>query len=70
MKNNLIDRDILFGGSTGCLALIDPDVKNDSILGSMITAINQHNFLAVLVGGSSITDHQFEMRVEKIKKKN
>ena len=40
----------------GFLALIDPDLKNDNILDQIIIAVNNNNFSAVLVGGSSISD--------------
>ena len=66
MKNKSTYNNILSQTSTGCLALIDPDVKNDNILDSMISSINQHDFLAVLVGGSSISDNHYEERVLKI----
>ena len=53
----------------GCisLALIDPDVKNDTSLNSMIDIICSSDFDAILLGGSIIMDNQFEKRAEIIK---
>ena len=49
------------------LALIDPDEKNDSILTEMIKNINISKFDAILVGGSYISDNNFDKRVQIIK---
>ncbi len=49
------------------IALIDPDVKNDYILESMIELINKADFDAIFVGGSLISDNQFEDRISIIK---
>tara|TARA_Y100000996_G_scaffold346772_1_gene284992 strand:- start:1534 stop:2271 length:738 start_codon:yes stop_codon:yes gene_type:complete len=48
-------------------ALIDPDLKNDSKLDRILNNINQSEFDAILVGGSSIEDNKFEDRVKHIK---
>ena len=53
--------------SFGFLALIDPDFKNDAILDQMIDCINNNNFSAILVGGSSIVDQKYNDRLKKIK---
>lgn len=52
----------------GVLALIDPDSKNDNILDKLINTINENNFSGVLVGGSTISDNNFHLRLKKIKK--
>ncbi len=56
-------------GELGTLsfALIDPDLKNDSKLDKILNNINQSEFDAILVGGSSIEDNKFEDRVKYIK---
>ena len=54
--------------SFGCLALIDPDKKNDEILLELVKSIDKSNFSAVLVGGSSIDDNSFNLRLQIIKK--
>lgn len=51
----------------GCFALIDPDKKNDKILIDLIKAIDRSDFVAVLVGGSSIEDESFQKRLNIIK---
>tara|TARA_Y100001970_G_scaffold88711_1_gene112000 strand:+ start:13963 stop:14682 length:720 start_codon:yes stop_codon:yes gene_type:complete len=51
----------------GVLALIDPDLKNDNLLDNLISSINDNDFSAVLVGGSSISDNKYENRLKKIK---
>ena len=53
--------------SFGFLALIDPDLKNDAILDQMIECINNNNFSAILVGGSSMADQKYNDRIKKIK---
>ena len=53
----------------GFFALIDPDLKNDNILDQIISSVNNNNFSAVLVGGSSIDDGKYEERLKKIKNK-
>ncbi len=49
------------------VALIDPDTKNDEILRSMINLINGCDFDIIFVGGSLISDNEFERRLEFIK---
>ena len=49
------------------VALIDPDTKNDEILRSMINLINACDFDIIFVGGSLISDNEFERRLEFIK---
>ena len=49
------------------VALIDPDTKNDEILLSMINLINECDFDIIFVGGSLISDNEFDRRVEFIK---
>ena len=51
----------------GFFALIDPDLKNDNILDQIIDSINNNNFSAILVGGSSISDSKYHDRLKKIK---
>ena len=50
------------------VALIDPDTKyNDKIL-PMINLINESDFDIIFVGGSSISDNDFNKRLSLIKK--
>ena len=49
------------------VALIDPDTKNDEILLSMINLINECDFDIMFVGGSLISDNEFDRRLEFIK---
>ena len=49
------------------IALIDPDRKNDIILLEMLGLVNESDFDAVFVGGSLISDNDFESRVTTIK---
>ena len=49
------------------VALIDPDTKNDEILLSMINLINECDFDIMFVGGSLISDNDFDRRLEFIK---
>ena len=49
------------------VALIDPDIKNDGILLSMINLINECDFDIIFVGGSLISDNEFDGRLEFIK---
>lgn len=53
--------------SFGCLALIDPDKKNDEILFELVKSIDRSNFSAILVGGSTINDNSFDLRLQTIK---
>ena len=49
-----------------CLALIDPDVKNEDRLEQILQNINNSNFSGILVGGSLIMDDKFELRAKYI----
>ena len=49
-----------------CMALIDPDIKNEGKLDQIIRNINNSNFSGILVGGSLIMDDKFEMRAKYI----
>ena len=49
------------------VALIDPDSKNDGILLSIINSINDSDFDIIFVGGSHISDNEFDSRVRFIK---
>ena len=49
------------------VALIDPDTKNDEILLLMINLINDCDFDIIFVGGSLISDNEFDRRLEFIK---
>ena len=49
------------------VALIDPDVKNDSDLGNILDLINNSNFDVIFIGGSHITDNHFETRLKFVK---
>ena len=49
------------------VALIDPDTKNDEILLSMINLINECDFDIIFVGGSLISDNEFDNRLKFIK---
>lgn len=48
-------------------ALIDPDKKNDPYLKPIIKTINNGDFDAILVGGSSIEDDKIKDRIQYIK---
>ena len=48
-------------------ALIDPDFKNDKILNQILDKINNSEFNAILVGGSSISDDKLISRLIHIK---
>ena len=65
MNNSFLDN--LCNNDLGFLALIDPDSKNDQILDQIILTVNNNNFLAVLVGGSSISDDKYHLRLQKMK---
>ena len=49
------------------VALIDPDTKYDDKLLLMINLINDSDFDIIFVGGSLISDNQFDSRIEFIK---
>ena len=66
MSNKFLEK--FLNKDFGVLALIDPDLKNDNILEKLINTINKNNFSAVLVGGSTISDNNFHLRLKKIKK--
>ena len=65
MDNHTLD--FLESINFGCFALIDPDKKNDKILIDLILSIDRSDFVAVLVGGSSIQDKSFNERLKIIK---
>tara|TARA_B100000614_G_C14551819_1_gene494238 strand:- start:53 stop:775 length:723 start_codon:yes stop_codon:yes gene_type:complete len=65
MDNHTLD--FLESINFGCFALIDPDKKNDKILVDLIQSIDSSDFVAVLVGGSSIQDESFNERLKIIK---
>ena len=65
-----MDKNLLDSSKFNVLALIDPDQKNDNILDELIQSINSNNFSAILIGGSSIADNQFQNRIKKIKDKS
>ena len=66
MNNSLLEKYLNL--DFGVLALIDPDFKNDDILDELINSINMNNFSGVLVGGSTISDENYHLRIKKIKK--
>ena len=43
------------------IALIDPDKKNDNKIENMLELINRSDFDAIFVGGSKISDDNFEI---------
>ena len=49
------------------VALIDPDIKNGDKLFSMIDTINESDFDIIFVGGSLISDNEFDKRIKSIK---
>ena len=49
------------------VALIDPDTKHDLKLFSMINLINECDFDIIFVGGSLISDNEFDNRLKFIK---
>jgi len=51
-----------------CLfALIDPDLKNDNRIDTMLNTIHKSNFDAILIGGSQISDNNIFKRIDYIK---
>ena len=58
--------EILSKDDFGYLALIDPDTKTDGILIQLLESINDSQFLAILVGGSSIADDKYNQRLKTI----
>ena len=69
IKNSVYNKLIQLNNEqrSSAIALIDPDIKNDSILAGIIDKINFAGFDAVFVGGSIIMDHLFESRLKFIK---
>ena len=49
------------------IALLDPDTKNDIGLKKMIDLVNTSDFDAIFIGGSLISDNEFESRMKVIK---
>ena len=49
------------------IALLDPDAKNDDGLKKMVQLVNDSDFDAIFVGGSLITDNEFETRIKTVK---
>ena len=49
------------------IALLDPDVKNDDGLKKMVQLVNDSDFDAIFVGGSLISDNEFESRIKTVK---
>ena len=50
------------------IALLDPDIKNDNALLNMLQLVNESDFDAIFIGGSLISDNDFESRLEKVTK--
>ena len=49
------------------IALLDPDTKNDNSLKKMVQLINCSDFDVIFIGGSLISDNQFESRIKIVK---
>ena len=49
------------------IALLDPDIKNDNGLNEMVQLINNSDFDAIFIGGSLISDNEFESRIQFVK---
>ena len=49
------------------IALLDPDTKNDKGLISMLQLVNASDFDAIFIGGSIISDNEFESRINIVK---
>ncbi len=49
------------------VALLDPDYKNDNLFCTMLELINDSDFDAIFIGGSLISDNNFESRTEYVK---
>ena len=49
------------------IALIDPDAKNDDGLKKIVQLVNDSDFDAIFVGGSLISDNEFESRIKTVK---
>ena len=50
------------------IALLDPDIKNDNALLNMLQLVNESDFDAIFIGGSLISDNEFESRLEEVTK--
>ena len=50
------------------IALLDPDIKNDNSLLNMLQLVNESDFDAIFIGGSLISDNEFESRLEEVTK--
>jgi putative glycerol-1-phosphate prenyltransferase len=50
------------------IALLDPDIKNDNGLIKMVHLVNESDFDAIFIGGSLISDNEFESRLEEVVK--
>ena len=50
------------------IALLDPDIKNDNALLDMLQLVNESDFDAIFIGGSLISDNEFESRIEEVTK--
>ena len=61
LQNIRLDR------GAGAVALIDPDTKYDKILLSVINLINECDFDIIFVGGSLLSDNEFDRRLKYIK---
>ena len=48
------------------IALLDPDIKNDTALLKMLDLVNKSDFDAIFIGGSLISDNEFESRIKKV----
>ena len=49
------------------IALLDPDTKNDNGLNKMVQLVNDSDFDAIFIGGSLISDNEFESRIKFVK---
>ena len=49
------------------VALLDPDIKNDNVLMEMVQLINASDFDAIFIGGSLISDNEFESRINIVR---
>ena len=49
------------------IALLDPDAKNDDGLIKMVQLVNGSAFDAIFIGGSLISDNEFESRIKLVK---
>ena len=49
------------------IALLDPDAKNDDGLKKMVQLVNDSDFDAIFIGGSLISDNEFESRIKTVK---